>query len=328
MGEGRDTRYVVAADDDGIRLDLWLARVAAVSRSRAQALIREGRVQCDTVDMPLVPKTAISAGAEFRLHLPPPVPAEPQPQALRLDVLHEDADMIVVHKPAGMVVHPAAGHADGTLVNALLHHCEDLEGIGGTLRPGIVHRLDKDTSGVLVVAKRESVLLNLAKQFQARTVKKKYLAIAVGIPVPATGKIETQIGRSRHDRKKMSANPGATGKHAVSRYRVLESTDSFSWVAVQIETGRTHQIRVHLAHIGCPVAGDCIYGASRKARWADLNKNLRHMLHAAELTLTHPATGMEMCFAAPLPDDMRQFATQCGLSACPHIAQAIDCERE
>ena len=315
MEESEVKRYHVETGDDGLRLDIWLARVADLSRSRAQSLIREGRVQHETGNANLVSKTPVRAGDIFCVQLPPPAPATPQPQAMELDVVYEDADLIVINKPAGMVVHPAAGHADGTLVNALLHHCKDLEGIGGILRPGIVHRLDKDTSGLLVVAKRESALLHLAAQFQDRTVKKVYLAIAAGVPVPAYGKIETLIGRSRHDRKKMSTNPGAVGKHAVSRYRVLQKTDVFAWVELHIETGRTHQIRVHLAHIGCPVAGDCVYGGSRKARWSGINPDLRQMLHAAQLDLMHPATGAPMHFSAPMPADMRAFAAACGLPA-------------
>lgn len=315
MDEAEVMRCVVAEYDDGVRLDIWLARVTGLSRSRVQALIRDGRVQTEALPSALAPKTTVSAGHVFVVTLPPPAPAEPQPQAMDLDVVYEDTDLIVLNKPAGLVVHPAAGHADGTLVNALLHHCTDLAGIGGTLRPGIVHRLDKDTSGLLVVAKCESALQHLAAQFQSRSVQKTYLAITAGVPLPGHGKIETQIGRSRHDRKKMSTNPAAVGKHAISRYHVLQQTDSFAWVKIRIETGRTHQIRLHLAHIGCPVAGDSVYGASRKSSWSNVAPGLRQMLHAAELVLTHPSTGTSLTFQAPVPNDMLGFARAVGLPA-------------
>jgi 23S rRNA pseudouridine1911/1915/1917 synthase len=225
-------------------------------------------------------------------------------------VVYEDGDIIVLNKAAGIVVHPAAGHADGTLVNALLHHCTDLQGIGGTLRPGIVHRLDKDTSGLLVVAKHAAAMEGLAGQFQSRTVEKTYMAITAGIPFPLQGRIETQIGRSRHDRKKMSTRPAAAGKQAVSRYRVLAISDPFALVEVGIETGRTHQIRVHLAHLGTPVAGDTLYGASRARLWSVDTPGLRQMLHAYRMCFTHPVTGAPCRFTAPLPEDMQAFARQ------------------
>lgn len=314
MGELEIIRFAVAPCDHGLRLDIWLARVASLSRSRVQGLIRDGYVQAEGKDISIVPKTTVQAHDVFRVTFPPAVPADPQPQSIDLSVIYEDADVIVINKPAGMVVHPAAGHADGTIVNALLHHCDDLEGIGGTLRPGIVHRLDKDTSGILVVAKGASVMQNLAAQFQARTVEKTYYAITAGVPMPLVGTIDTQMGRSRSDRKKMSTKPAAVGKRAVTHYRVLHQSGGFALVELRIETGRTHQIRVHLAHIGCPVAGDTVYGASRKSRWSATHSGLRQMLHAACLTLEHPRSGESMTFTAPIPVDMRDFADACGLS--------------
>jgi 23S rRNA pseudouridine1911/1915/1917 synthase len=306
--------FTVGEGDGGLRLDIWLARCADLSRSRVQTLVREGAL----VDMTsgaacLVPKAVVAAGSTYRLHLPEPVAAEPQPQAIALAVVYEDADLLVLNKPAGLVVHPSAGHADGTLVNALLHHCKDLQGIGGTLRPGIVHRLDKDTSGLLVVAKHERAMLHLTSQFQSRSVRKVYQAIAAGVPDRAEGRIETLIGRSRHDRKKMSTTPAASGKPAISNFKVQKASHGFSLLDVHIETGRTHQIRVHLAHIGCPVAGDRVYGSARARMWTEYQKDLRQMLHAASLAFRHPETGVEMSFAAPLPADMLAFGQFLGL---------------
>ena len=195
-------------------------------------------------------------------------------------------------------MHPAAGHPGGTLVNALLHHCHDLTGIGGELRPGIVHRLDKDTTGVMVAAKTAAALEALADQFKQRGVRKEYVALVHGAPRPATGVIESLIGRSRHDRKKMSAQP-ARGRHAVTHYQIEEALGTFCLLRLRIETGRTHQIRVHLAHIGHPVVGDPAYG--RRHSIPDVD---RQMLHAAQLTLQHPRTGATLEFSAPLPSDM------------------------
>ncbi len=306
-GEQAEIRLTAAASDAGLRMDVWLARTAGISRSRVQALLDMGMVQRlgQEDEGQLRPKDPVIPGQVYCIHLPAPVAAEPQPEAIRLQICYEDADIVVVDKPPGLVVHPAVGHPDGTLVNALLHHCQDLRGIGGTLRPGIVHRLDKDTSGVLVVAKHEAALAGLVSQFQSREVEKQYVAITVGVPDPPRGTIETQLGRSRHDRKRMSTNPVSGGKRAVSRYEVLDAAHGFALVAVQIETGRTHQIRVHLAHAGCPIAGDDVYGKGKARYWREKWPGLRQMLHAHRLTLTHPVLGTRLQFVAALPPDMR-----------------------
>lgn len=318
-GEGQaglagEVCFTAQASDAGVRLDLWLAQCTGLSRSRVQHLIRDGAVCAEGGGACLLPKMLVAAGATYTLCVPAAVPADPQPESIALDIVYEDPDLVVLNKPAGLVVHPAAGHADGTLVNALLHHCEDLQGIGGTVRPGIVHRLDKDTSGLLVVAKHDRALQHLAEQFHARTVQKVYLAITVGLPVPLIGRVETQIGRSRHDRKKMSTQPAAGGKQAISAYRTLQKSDTFALVEVRIETGRTHQIRVHLAHIGCPIAGDRVYGASRSRCWKALQPDLRQMLHAASLQFQHPRTQEVLLFQAPMPQDMLEFAQTCGFA--------------
>jgi 23S rRNA pseudouridine1911/1915/1917 synthase len=294
-------KRTVTAEEAGQRLDVWLARqCSGLSRSRLQALIREGQVTAG--GRPARPSTRVACGLEVEWRLPPPAPAGPAPEDIPLGVLHEDADVIVVNKPAGLVVHPAAGHASGTLVNALLHRCRDLAGIGGAVRPGIVHRLDKDTSGAMVVAKTDRAMASLVAQFKAGRVEKEYRAIVAGAPPRAQGTIETLIGRCARDRKKMSAHP-AHGRRAVTRYKVLERFAAHALLGVRIETGRTHQIRVHMAHLGCPVLGDRQYGtrgARREAGWP-----ARQMLHAYRLAFDHPATGERTQFEAPLPDDMQ-----------------------
>lgn len=294
--------------DAGQRVDVFLAMASGFSRSRIQSLIRDGKVISGQKGVSVVCKDSVKVGDAYCIDVPEPQPAEPEAQQIPLDIIYEDAAIIVLNKPAGMVVHPAAGHADGTIVNALLYHCEDLQGIGGTLRPGIVHRLDKDTSGLLVVAKDEKSMQVLAKQFQSRTVRKEYRAITVGIPSPSQGRIETEIGRSSADRKRMSPHPSSGGKHAITNYRVMDHNDVFAFVGVHIETGRTHQIRVHMSHIGCPIAGDQVYGARRAKLWKSSFPALRQMLHAAQLEFQHPASLDKMCFCAPVPEDMRTFA--------------------
>ena len=291
-------RFRVGAAAAGQRLDAWLhGEVAGLSRSRIQALIKSGDITLD--GQPATAHRAVREGQTADVQVPPPVAVAQLPEAIELDILYQDADLVVVNKPAGLVVHPAAGHAAGTLVNALLHHCGDLGGIGGELRPGIVHRLDKDTSGVMVAAKTGRAMEHLVEQFKNGQVRKVYLALVHG--VPAAGTVETLIGRSRHDRKKMSARPGR-GRRAVTHYEVVEPLGAAALVRVLIETGRTHQIRVHMAHVGCPVVGDRQYGAPR--RDALLPAAARQMLHAAQLGFTHPRTGEAVAFEAALPADM------------------------
>lgn len=289
---------VVPPESAGMRLDIWLeTQLDDLSRARIQALIRSGHITL-TDARPAKPHQKVRPGMCIAVAPPPPVPVDLIPEAIPLDILFEDADIIVINKSAGLVVHPAAGHATGTLVHALLFHCQDLAGIGGELRPGIVHRLDRDTTGVMVVAKHQQSMAALVEQFKAGTVRKEYLALVHGQPRPASGTIESLIGRSRHDRKKMSATP-THGRHAVTHYRIAESLGPHTLLRLRIETGRTHQIRVHLAHIGHPVVGDPTYGKRRATPGAN-----RQMLHAAELALTHPRTNRPKVFQAPLPPDM------------------------
>ena len=289
------------ADGDGTRLDAWLAsRCAELSRSRIQALIGEG---CVTVDgAPASAKARPKAGQRILVAVPPPLPAEPEPEDIPLDVVYEDQDIILVNKPAGLVVHPAPGHYAGTLVNALLFHCADLRGIGGTARPGIVHRLDKDTTGLLVVAKHEQALANLAAQFQDGRTRKVYLALVHGVPPRESGTIRTTIGRHPTDRKRMAADP-PHGKPAVTHYRIEQRLGPATLLRVRIETGRTHQIRVHLSHIGLPIVGDPVYGNRALDRKIP-DCPTRQMLHAAEFSFDHPRDGRHLSFAAPLPTDM------------------------
>ncbi len=292
---------IAQPEDRGLRLDAWLARrLPDLSRARIQTLIAQGCVLIQ--DRPVKPSLKVVPGLIAILEVPPPQPATPQAEAIPLNVVYEDADLVVIDKPAGLVVHPAAGHASGTLVNALLHRCPDLQGIGGELRPGIVHRLDRDTSGLMVAAKNDAALAGLQAQFKAHQVRKIYLAIAAGQPNPPTGRIESLIGRSSHDRKKMSACP-ARGRPAVTHYETLRAFGAWSLLRVRIETGRTHQIRVHLSHLGHPIAGDPVY---RHGQTAPLpTPAARQMLHAAELAFTHPRTGKLLAFKTPIPPDMQ-----------------------
>jgi 23S rRNA pseudouridine1911/1915/1917 synthase len=283
------------------RLDLWLTEAEPEhSRSRWQSLIKEGRVTVNGA--PCKANRKMHAGDRVAWSVPEATPAEPQAEDISLNVLYEDKHMIVINKPAGLVVHPAVGNETGTLVNALLHHCKDLTGIGGEIRPGIVHRLDKDTSGVMVIAKNEASMAELSRQFKEREISKDYLTIVWGVPYGKRGTIETTIGRHPVHRKKMAANV-RNGREAVSHFEVIEALGEAALVRVKIETGRTHQIRVHMAHIKHPVLGDTVYGRGR----ASAIKAGRQMLHAARLALNHPKTGKPMTFEAPLPDDMQEL---------------------
>lgn len=299
--------FSVKKDEEGQRLDLWLkAHLPSFSRSRIQDLIRKGNV---ATDRPIVrPHFRVKPDMKVCVTIPPPEPVKLVAEDLPLHILHEDGDLIVVDKPAGLVVHPAAGHPHGTLANALLYHCRDLEPIGDELRPGIVHRLDRDTSGVLIVAKNRQAHQTMLQQFKTGTVHKEYLALVFGIPDPAEGRIETLIGRHPHDRKKMSAKP-PTGKPAITCYRLEEKLGSFALLRIVIKTGRTHQIRVHMAHIGHPVVGDKQY-AQRRLFPALSNVVSRQMLHACRITFLHPRTEEHMDIVAPLPQD---FASLLGM---------------
>jgi len=291
-----------------LRLDVAIATAFSdISRARAQQSIREG---CVLVNGHAARASCrLQAGDRVTLSLPDPVPLEAEPENIPLEVLYEDAGIIVINKPAHLVVHPACGNHTGTLVNALLFHCRDLAGIGGVQRPGIVHRLDKDTSGVMVVAKNEQTHAGLSEQFKVHSVMRRYQALVYGAVAEESGRIETLIGRDRTDRKKMSAHP-RRGRQAVTHWRCLERFDDYSLLEAGLETGRTHQVRVHLASIGHSVLGDSTYGNPRRLR-AIRNKPLqdavkslkRHLLHAGFLQFVHPATQEVLSFTAPLPDE-------------------------
>ena len=279
------------------------------TRSRVEGLVKAGFVK---VDGAVAAKSGMKVkdGCEIEIFVPPPVPAVPEPEDIPLDIVYEDADIVVVDKPPGMVVHPAPGHFTGTLVNALLAHCPDLAGIGGVARPGIVHRLDQDTSGLIAVAKTQKAMDALAKAFASRIgVKKTYIAVCHGRPRLSAGRIENLIGRHPVDRKRM-AIVEKNGKTAVTNW-VVKSVSSaagspLSVIECGIETGRTHQIRVHMASLGTPVAGDATYG--KKTLDKRLNPvPMRQMLHAWRLELRHPSTGESMVFTAPIPQDMAVY---------------------
>ena len=287
------------------RLDkVVLARHPDFSRSRVEGLVKAGYV---TVNGAVATKAGqkVSDDDEIVVEIPPPVSAIPEPEDIPLDVIYEDDDLIVINKPAGLVVHPAPGHYTGTLVNALLHHCPNLSGIGGVARPGIVHRLDQDTSGLIIVAKSQPAMDGLVKAFASHVnVEKTYLAICHGRPSLDAGRIENLIGRHPVDRKRM-AIVERNGKRAVTNWRVVRD-GRVSLIKCVIETGRTHQIRVHLASLGCPVIGDKVYGKSALDKRLDPMPQ-RQMLHAWRLVLWHPVKNEKMTFEAPLPDDFREY---------------------
>ena len=295
----------VSEEYEGERLDRFLTSVlAGHSRSQIQRFIKEGFVIVG--DRQPRANAQVHAGERVVVDVPPPAATEPEPEPIPLDVLYEDADLIVVNKPAGMVVHPAAGHAAGTLVNALLHHVRDLSGVGGELRPGIVHRLDRGTSGVMVAAKHDRAHDALARQFHDREVEKEYLALVWGI-VHAGRRIDAPIGRDPANRQKMSAR-ARRARTAVTRITRVEPLRGLSFAQIAIATGRTHQIRVHLSAIGHPIVGDALYGGVRRHVPADLRAVMRlerPFLHAARLAFRHPADGRRLEFVAPLPDDLQ-----------------------
>jgi 23S rRNA pseudouridine1911/1915/1917 synthase len=290
-------------------VDQYLARAFPdLTRSRIQGLIEAGHVLAD--GQPAKAARRLRGGELLSLHVPAPVAAVPLAEELPLAVLHEDKDLVVVDKAAGMVVHPGAGHASGTLVNALLHRVKDLAGVGGELRPGIVHRLDKDTTGCLVVAKNEQTLVALQKAFKTRAVQKTYLALVHGSP-PAEGRIETLYGRHPIHRQKFTGRV-KDGKQAITLFRVLESFDGAALVEVDLLTGRTHQIRVHLSEAGHPLLCDALYGAGRKAKGlaAEAQERLgRQALHAWRLAFAHPRTGKALDLEAPIPEDLAAALT-------------------
>ena len=303
-----DERYTVPPDAAGLRADVWLASASGRSRSRIQSLLAGGhasRVE-NGREVAFAASFRIAPGMVFVVREPPPAPAVAAPQDIPLSIVHEDADLIVLDKPPGLVVHPAPGHEDGTLVNALLHHCGgNLPVINGEERPGIVHRLDQFTSGLLVVAKTDAALRALAAQFQEGAVHKTYYALVHGIPRPPEGHIETLIGRHPTDRKRMAVVE-QNGRTAITDYRTVDIFlgANAAMLEVRIATGRTHQIRVHMRYIGHPVVGDPEYGNPRRDNALGIPRG-RQFLHAGRLCFTHPATGETMEFSSPLPEDFK-----------------------
>ena len=300
-------RVTVPAEADGARLDRALSTMFPErSRSFLASLIEQGLVRLDTA-LAGKPSTRVAAGQIVEVAFPEPVPVAAASQDIPLTILYEDSDLVVIDKPAGLVVHPAAGHADGTLVNALLFHVTDLSGIGGELRPGIVHRLDKDTSGVMVIAKRDEVHRRLKDQWGTPSVKKEYTALVYGSPSRPHGLIDAAIGRDPRDRKRMAVVAG--GRAAVTEYEVTEKFRYVSLLRCLIHTGRTHQIRVHLKHLGHPIVGDPVYsgpqwrGIPDKSIQKALASMKRQALHARRITFPHG--GAAMTFEAPLPQDFR-----------------------
>ncbi len=291
--------WTVSAEDEGLRLDVFLAQNTpqAYSRTYIQNLIREGNVTADG-ELVTVPSNLVSGGEFVELVVPPPRESTLEPEPIPLDVLFEDDDILVINKQRDLVVHPAPGHYSGTLVHGLLHHCSELSGINNIMRPGIVHRLDKDTTGAMVVAKTDRAHLHVSQQIKKRLMKRIYLALTHGVPEVESGKIETRIARDPDTRFKMKA-VARGGKDAVTWFRVQEvPDDGHALLRCELDTGRTHQIRVHLEYIGHPVVGDPMYGGEYPAYGLQ-----GQALHARELSFEHPATGERMTFTAPLPED-------------------------
>ncbi len=334
-----DILHNIAEEQDaGKRLDKYLAQWAGLSRSRIKALILGGQVSGDGVVLGK-PTIKVTEGVYYEITVPAPVAAHPEPEDMVLDIVYEDAHLVVVNKPAGLTVHPAVGNWSGTLVNGLLHHCGDsLSGIGGVLRPGIVHRIDKNTTGLLVVAKDDKTHQGLSRQFAAHTVERVYVCMTRGAPNPRDGRIETRLARSPHDRKKIgvvkkqdarsiASGQPAHGKIAITNYKFIKgygrmkgaslSTPLVSIVECRLETGRTHQIRVHMAHIACPILGDSVYGKTGAFKSATSEAELklraaldgfeRQALHAKTLGFIHPVTQKSLSFESKLPADMQKL---------------------
>lgn len=304
--ENQGTTITLTADESsaGMRIDLFLSGQSdQLTRSQVQKLVEKNLVTVNS-EACADKNYRIRAGDQIVISQAAPEKLAARPEEIELDIIFEDQDLLVINKKRGMVVHPAPGHQDGTMVNALLGHCTDLSGIGGVIRPGIVHRLDKDTSGLLIVAKNDFAHNALAGQLQARTLKRVYFALVCGRVVPQRGRIEAPVGRHLKHRKKMAVIAG--GRDAVTRYRVVKHYKRYSLLKLKLETGRTHQIRVHLAHIGFPVVGDPLYGPGSHG---DLPGDLAspQALHARALSFEHPRTGVKMTFSAPLPDAFRKL---------------------
>ncbi|MGH9804302.1 MAG: RluA family pseudouridine synthase [Candidatus Acidiferrales bacterium] len=310
----RVEQFVVPPEARGRRLDYFLAtQLPSLSRSRIQQLIREGRAEADG-QAARQPARRLKGGERLKLEVVERPPLAASPEAIPLDVVYEDADLAVVNKPAGLVVHAGAGHRQGTLVNALLHRFGKLSSLGGAVRPGLVHRLDKTTSGLLVVAKNDEAHQRLAEQFRARTVEKRYLAVVHGRPARAQGQIALPVARDKRRPTRMTARR-AEGRAAATDYRVLASAGGLTLVEAFLRTGRTHQLRVHFSALGHPIAGDTLYGAPRRPKRGNAALPLlnRTFLHAERLRFHHPRTGKPVELHAPLPEELRAFLQAAGL---------------
>lgn len=287
--------FVVEEEDKGTRLDQYLVKQLDLTRTRVQNLIKENNIKVNNEKTKVAYK--IELNDSVRVYIPEVVEKDIEAEDIKLDIVYQDGDIAIINKYSGMVVHPAHGHYSGTLVNAILFQIKDLSGINGEMRPGIVHRLDKDTSGLIIVAKNDKAHTKLTEMFKNKEIKKTYLAIVKGKVSKETGRIETNIGRDEKDRKKMSVSRDEKkGKLAITTYKVIDSNERYSLLDVNIETGRTHQIRVHMKHIGYPILGDIVYGRPD-------NKIMRQMLHAYKLEFKHPITSEEMVLEAQLPKD-------------------------
>lgn len=297
--------WIIEQNLAGERLDVIVARLAGISRARAQKLLEEGLVTVSGARRKANYRAV--AGEHLEMEIPELKPSELLPEAIPLEILYEDDDLLVLNKPRGLVVHPAAGHSSGTLVNALLHHCPVLSGVGGYARPGIVHRLDKDTSGVLVVTKSDRAHLSLAEQFRKHSVTREYLAIVHGSVADEQGVIKAAIARHPKERKKNAVVPAGMGRNAVTRYRVLERFACFTLLALRLETGRTHQIRVHLAFIGHAVVNDPVYGPKKRHGPVRDGMSPGQLLHARCLGFNHPADGRYVEFSAAPPQEFRKL---------------------
>jgi 23S rRNA pseudouridine1911/1915/1917 synthase len=304
-------RATIAPEAAGWRLDRALAAsLPTMSRERLKALISSGEVIGPEGSQVRDPAAKALGGAAYQVRVPEPTPAHNEPQDIALEIVFEDDHLLVVDKPAGMVVHPAAGNLDGTLVNALLHHCAGrLSGIGGVARPGIVHRIDKDTSGLMVAAKTDVAHEGLSAQFARHSIDRRYLAIVAGIPNPPSGSVDAPLARSSANRQKMAIVAEGRGKRAVTHYRLVTPLKEAALVECRLETGRTHQVRVHMTSLGHPLLGDPAYGRTRTAHRELLNRlNFqRQALHAAELGFVHPVTKADLSFKSALPSDMQEL---------------------
>lgn len=299
---GTQERIIITENEAGMRADVALAQLLEITRSNMQKLLEEGRaVRGQKV---IKSNYRVKAGEEILVNLPEPQPLDVQPENIPLDIIYEDDDVVVVNKARGMVVHPAAGNYNGTLVNALLYHCKNLSGINGVIRPGIVHRLDKDTSGIMICAKNDSAHLSLSEQIQNKTAQRTYLAVVRGNVKNDSGIIETQIARDKNDRKKMAVVTEG-GRQAITEYEVAERFGKYTVVKCRLKTGRTHQIRVHMEYLGYPLVGDPKY-SPMKTPFA-INGQA---LHSLTLSFTHPRTGERLTFEASLPEDMKKILTR------------------